>query len=51
MPLFCIMLGMEPQNSDEPRWKQRAIEIEYWVLTAFVVGAFVVGIIGAISAL
>lgn len=50
-PLFCIMIRMARQNPDEPRWKQRAIAIEFWVLTAFVGGAFVVGVIGAISAL
>ncbi|WP_268893995.1 hypothetical protein [Sphingomonas sp. AX6] len=42
---------MSRHESDEPRWKQRAIAIEYWVMTAFVVGAFVVGIIGAINSL
>lgn len=45
------MIGMEPQNPDEPGWKQRAIAIEFWVLTAFVGGAFIVGLIGAIGAL
>jgi len=42
---------MSRHESDEPRWKQRAIAIEYWLLTAFVGGAFVVGIIGAINSL
>ena len=48
---FCILKLMSRPESDEPRWKQRAIAIEYWVLTAFVGGAFAVGIIGAIRAL
>lgn len=50
-PQICIMTKMEHPNSDEPRWKERAVAIEYWVLTAFVGGAFIVGIIGAIRAL
>ena len=45
------MIGTEPQNPDEPRWKQRAIAIEYRVLTAFVGGAFAVGLIDAVGAL
>lgn len=48
---FCILKRMNRPESDEPRWKQRAVAIEYWVLTLFVGGAFVVGIIGAINSL
>jgi hypothetical protein len=34
----------------EPKWKRRAIAIEFWLLTALVAGSFVAGIIGAIRA-
>lgn len=34
----------------EPKWKHRAIAIEFWLLTTLVAGSFVAGIVGAIRA-
>lgn len=35
----------------EPKWKRRAIAIEFWFLTALVAGSFVVGLVSAIRSL
>jgi hypothetical protein len=42
------MIEPEPE---QPAWKKRAVEIEYWIVTAVVTGAFVVGLIAAVRAL
>lgn len=35
----------------EPKWKSRALTIEFWVATAFVGGAFLAGLVEAIRSL
>lgn len=45
------MAQMAKQTREKPNWKQRALEIEYWIMTVFVLGAFGAGIVAAISAL
>lgn len=42
---------MTEQEPEQPAWKREAVEIEYWILTVFIAGAFVVGLIAAIRAL
>jgi len=37
--------------SGEPKWKRRAIAIEFWLLSALVAGSFVAGIVGAIRSI
>lgn len=34
--------------SREPKWKTEAVALEYWAVTAFIAGAFVVGLLSAI---
>jgi hypothetical protein len=50
-PAFCIMDRMIEPEPEQPAWKKRAVEIEYWIVTAVVTGAFVVGLIAAVRAL
>jgi len=45
------MAQMDRQTREKPSWKQRALEIEYWIMTLLVLGAFGAGIVAAISAL
>ena len=40
-PRFGIVSGMD----DEPRWREIAKALEYWVLSALVVGSMIYGII------
>ena len=35
----------------ESKWKSRAIAIEFWLLSAFVAGSFIAGLIAAIRSL
>ena len=42
------MIEPEPE---QPAWKDRAVELEYWIVTVFVTGAFVVGLVAAVRAL
>jgi hypothetical protein len=35
----------------EPKWKNRAVAIEYWLLSALVAGSFLAGIVAAIRSL
>ncbi|WP_446543321.1 hypothetical protein [Sphingopyxis sp. LARHCG72] len=35
----------------EPKWKRRAVAIEYWLVSALVAGSFVAGLIAAIRSL
>ncbi len=35
----------------EPKWKNRAIAIEYWLLSALVAGSFLAGIVAATRSL
>ena len=63
--LFCIMAQMTRHTREKPSWKQRALEIEYWmpswkqraleieywIMTIFALGAFGAGIVAAINAL
>lgn len=37
--------------AQEPKWKRRALAIEYWLLTALVAGSFIAGLIGAVRSL
>jgi len=32
----------------EPKWKTRAVALEFWVLTALVGGSFVAGLVSAV---
>ena len=34
--------------SGEPKWKARAVAIEFWLLTAVVAGSFVAGLVSAV---
>jgi hypothetical protein len=34
--------------SREPKWKTRAVAIEFWLLTALVAGSFVAGLVSAV---
>lgn len=40
---------MDWQDPDEPQWKRKAVELEYWLLTIFVVGGLVTGIVGGLA--
>ena len=46
-----MMAQMNRQTREKPTWEQRALEIEYWIMTLFVFGAFGTGIVAAISAM
>ena len=35
----------------EPKWKSRALAIEFWFASALVGGAFIAGLVGAIRSL
>jgi len=37
--------------SREPDWRERGKAVEYWLLTAFVAGSFVAGLIAAVRSL
>lgn len=32
----------------EPKWKGRALAVEFWIATAFVAGSFVAGLVSAV---
>lgn len=40
---------MDWQDPNEPQWKRKAVELEYWLLTIFVVGGLVTGIVGGLA--
>ncbi len=50
--LFRLSYTVQPCHavpmSREPKWKRRALAIEFWLLSALVAGSFVAGIVGAI---
>jgi len=48
---ICIIGQVEWPEPKEPDWKRAAIALEYWFLTVFVLGAFLVGLWGALSVL
>ncbi|WP_302480091.1 hypothetical protein [Sphingopyxis terrae] len=37
--------------TDKPRWKRRALAIEFWLAAVIVAGSFIAGIIGAVRSL
>lgn len=37
--------------TNEPKWKRRALAIEFWLAAALVAGSFIAGIIGAVRSL
>lgn len=39
---------MDWQDPDEPEWRRKAVDLEYWVLTIFVAGAIVLGVVSAV---
>lgn len=32
----------------EPKWKQRAVALEFWLLSVLVAGSFIVGLVAAV---
>ncbi|NYF30651.1 hypothetical protein [Sphingopyxis sp. JAI108] len=52
---FCLSYTAYPCHAvpmtRDPKWKRRAIVLEFWLLSALVAGSFVAGIIGAIRSL
>ena len=46
--LGSILAGASLRMKREPKWKSRALVIEYWLATAVVAGSFVAGIVSAV---
>ncbi|WP_282949813.1 MULTISPECIES: hypothetical protein [unclassified Sphingopyxis] len=48
-PLSYKIPACHPGNMpDEPKWKTRAVAVEYWLAAAVVAGSFVAGLISAV---
>lgn len=50
-PLGSILAGASVPVIKDPKWRDKALAIEYWLLTVLVAGSFVAGIISAARSL
>lgn len=42
---------MPNRDSNEPNWREKAVALEYWALTAFVAGSLIYGVVAGVAAL